>query len=387
MQKKYLRLLALPTKSFFLFGPRGTGKTTWLKDLFKPDLYVDLLRSETYLELENTPEKIRDYILALPKKSKIVIDEIQRLPQLLNEIHAIMSEFEDKYQFALTGSSARKLKRNQANLLAGRAVTRYFFPLTYGELNKDWHLENILKYGSLPMIFKTKSEEDKIDYLMSYTETYLREEIVQEALVRNISNYHRFLKHVAIMNGQVFNLSNLSRETGIPRATLDGHFSILKDTLLGDFVEPIHLGAKIKEVSTPKFYLFDCGIVRTLRQDIREPLREERGTLLETLIFSELKTHIKYSQLMWEIYYWATPSGNEVDFIISTSKKKIGIEVKSSKTWKPEFSKGLLALLEEKKISKAYGVYNGTEKILKNGIIIYPVTKFLDALGKHEITF
>jgi len=385
MSSKYNRQLSLPKKSFFLFGPRGTGKTTWLKTFFNADLYIDLLRSETYLELSNAPEKLREKTLALPPKSKIVIDEIQRVPQLLNEVHSLLVEYENQYTFAMTGSSARKLKRNEANLLAGRAVTRYLYPLICCELDKDWQLEKILKFGSLPLTITAEDEEEKIDYLMSYVETYLKEEILQEALVRNVANYHRFLHHVALMNGQVINLNNLSRETGIPRSTLDGHFTILKDTLLGDFVEPIHLGAKVKEVSTPKFYLFDCGVTRALRQELRDSLSEEKGLLLETMIVSELKAYIRYTQQSWELYYWATPSGNEVDFIISASKKKIGIEVKSSKTWKPEFSKGLSLLLSEKKIAKAIGIYLGKERLLINGIMIYPIQDFLLTLSKGEI--
>lgn len=379
------RILKAPHQTFFLFGPRGTGKSTWLKKNFKADLTFDLLKSEVYLELSANPEKLRSYVEALPKKSKIVIDEVQRVPALLNEVHSLIFEHQDNYQFALTGSSARKLKNNQSNLLAGRAVTRNFFSLCSSELLSEFSVSSILQFGCLPRSINLKSIEDKVDFLSSYVETYLREEIQQEAAVRNLPAYSRFLKHAAIMNGQVLNLNNISREAGVPRATLDGYFSILKDTLLGEFLEAIHLKAKIKEVSTPKFYFFDCGVVRALRQELREPLSDEKGYLLETLILNEMKAYSSYKAKGWEFFYWGVPSGNEVDFVVSQGKSKIAIEVKSSKAWRKEDSNGLELLLSEKKVQKAYGIYQGSIALKKNGIMIYPVQKFLELLWSGEI--
>ena len=306
---------------------------------------------------------------------------------LLNEVHSLIFDFEDKYQFALTGSSARKLKKENANLLAGRAITRQFFPLSSHELIDDFSIESILQYGSLPRVINLKTKEDKIDYLTSYVETYLREEIQQEAVVRNLQAYNRFLKHAAIMNGQVVNLSNISREAAIPRATLDGYFSILKDTLLGDFIEAIHLKAKVKEVSTPKFYFFDCGVVRAIRNELREPLGSEKGFLLENLILNELKMVSSYRSLGWQINYWGVPSGGEVDFIISQGKKHIGIEIKTSKSWRKDYSKGLTTLLAENKIHKAIGIYLGKEKLKEDGIEIYPIEKFLKLLWSQQLGF
>jgi predicted AAA+ superfamily ATPase len=381
----YKRALKIPAHSFFLFGPRGTGKSTWLRDQFKPDLTIDLLKTETFLEMSTSPEKLRAYVEALPKNSRVVIDEIQRIPSLLNEVHSLIFDFEDQYQFALTGSSARKLKKENVNLLAGRALTRQFFPLSSHELGDDFSVEDVLQFGSLPRAVNLKKNEDKIEYLMSYVETYLREEIQQEAVVRNLQAYNRFLKHAAIMNGQVINLSNISREAAIPRATLDGYFSILKDTLLGDFVESIHLKAKVKEVSTPKFYFFDCGVVRALRQELRQPLGPEKGFLLENLVLNELKTFSSYHALGWEIYYWGVPSGNEVDFIINLGKKNIGIEIKAAKVWRKEYSQGLNLLFKEKKIHRAIGIYQGKEKLKQDGIEIFPVEKFLKALWNGQI--
>lgn len=232
----YKRHLKAPRDSFFLFGPRGTGKSTWMKFDFKPHLTVDLLRSKTFLDLASDPGLLRMQVEALPRGSRVLIDEIQKLPGLLDEVHAMIFDFDGSYQFALTSSSARKLKRTNANLLAGRAIQRQMFPLTSAEMEDDFDLEFALKFGSLPRILGLRSEEECRDYLTSYVETYLKEEIQQEAVVRSLPAYHRFLRHAALMNGQVTNLSNLSREASVPRATLDGYFSILTDTLLGSFI-------------------------------------------------------------------------------------------------------------------------------------------------------
>ncbi len=381
----FKRALNVPGQSFFLFGPRGTGKSTWLRDQFCPDLTIDLLSTQSFLEMSANPEKLREYVLALPEHSKIVIDEVQRNSMLLNEVHRLIFEFEDKYQFALTGSSSRKLKKENVNLLAGRAITRHFFTITSQEAGSDFSIENALRFGTLPRVLNLKKNEDKIDYLNSYVETYLREEIQQEAVVRNLMSYSRFLNHVAILNGQVMNLSNISREAAIPRATLDGYFSILRDTLLGDFVESIHLKAKVKEVSTPKFYFFDCGVVRALRQDLRQPLGPEKGFLLENLILNELKAFSSYKGLQWQVHYWGVPSGGEVDFIVSCHPKKIAIEIKATKTWRKSDSQGLKTLLAAGRVDRALGVYLGTEKLKKDGIEILPADRFLKSLWLGEV--
>jgi predicted AAA+ superfamily ATPase len=385
----YKRLLSIPpTESFFLFGPRGTGKSTWLKTIFKPDLYIDLLRSENYFELSNNPELLRAKALALiesKKQIKVVIDEIQRIPNLLNEVHALIEDHKGKFQFVLTGSSARKLKRKDSNLLAGRALSRYFFTLSEQELKKDFSLENSLKYGNLPKVQSLTTNEAKIDFLMAYTETYLKEEIQQEALVRNLTSYQKFLKHLSIMNGQVLNLSNISREAGIQRAPLENYMSILQDTLLGVLIEPLHLKAKVKEVSTPKFYFFDTGVARALSGQIEEDLDLNSGFLFETLILNELRIYKSLNKNNLEINYWATPQGSEVDFILSKGKKKIGIEVKYSKKWRPEFSNGLETLLTTKKIDAAYVVYIGNSKELHGKILLLPFSSFCEQLYNGKL--
>jgi uncharacterized protein len=380
----YVRTLSPPRGSFFLFGPRGTGKSTWLRDEFRPDLRIDLLNSREFLSLQADPSVLRQRLEALPEKAKIVIDEIQKIPQLLDEVHSLMFDH-PSYRFALTGSSARKLKKAQSNLLAGRAVQRRFFSLTSQELGADFDISEILKFGSLPNSINLKRTDDKKDYLLSYVDTYLKEEVQAEAAVRNIPSYHRFLKHAAIMNGQVVNLNNISREAAVKRATLDGYFSIVEETLLGDFLEPIHLHAKVKEVSTPKFYFFDCGVVRALRNELDESLGSEKGFLLETFIFNELRAYSSYHQKNWEFFYWGVPSGGEVDFIVVQGKRKIAIEVKASSSWKNEYQKTMVELLDAKKVERAYGVYQGATHLKKEGVDVLSLEAFCRRLHAGEL--
>lgn len=206
------RVMKIPKGHFFLFGPRGTGKSTWHKQKFKPHFYINLLLSKTFLEYTAEPHLLRSRLEFLKSDEvlRIVIDEIQKCPQLLDEVHALIEDFPGRIQFALTGSSARKLRRSNANLLGGRDLTRSFFPFVTYEVSDSFSIESVLKYGLLPKVYLSNSEEDKKDYLRAYTQTYLKEEVQQEALVRNLPDYVRFLKHLAIKNGEVLNLSNLS---------------------------------------------------------------------------------------------------------------------------------------------------------------------------------
>ena len=381
----YKRELKAPDKSFFLFGPRGTGKSTWLEENYPDALYVDLLQNKTYLELLKNPDFLAQMIEGTDPKW-VIIDEIQRIPDLLNEIHALIFKYKDKVKFALTGSSARKLKKHEANMLAGRAITRHFYVLTSFELGKDFDLLTALKYGTLPISVNNKNISDKIDFLESYIDTYLREEIQQEALVRNLVSFNRFLSVASIMNSQQLNLSNLARETGVSRSTVQGYFSILEDTLIGGLLPAYQARAKIKEVALPKFYFFDPGVVRALSGQLRESLsNEEKGKLFETFIYGELKAANHYKNLGRDFFYWRTPSGNEVDFICKKGSDVIGIEVKSSTSWKTSYGQGLKTMLEEKKITSAVAVYLGDKKLKTNNITIYPLEQFLSDLHNSKI--
>jgi predicted AAA+ superfamily ATPase len=376
------RLQKPPSKqSFFLLGPRGTGKSTWLKEQFKADLVIDLLSSTQYLAYKNNPHLLSEKVLALPKGSKIIIDEIQKIPELLDEVHALIFE-KHNYQFALTGSSARKLKRSNANMLAGRAINKRFFPLLVEELvaaREDTALEKILQFGSLPESITTDDTQEKIEYLSAYVETYLKEEIQQEALTRNLDQFMRFLKVSALTNAQITNWSSIARDAHTSRSTVVGYYEIVLDTLLGWTLPAYQAKAKIKEVSHPKFYWFDTGVLRTLQNLIHEPLDQtEKGVLFETLVCNEARAINSILSIGAELYYWRTESGNEVDLIVKRGKKAIGIEIKAKKNWKKEDQYGLQTLLDEKKITTALGIYLGDD--------VLQITKDIKVIPLKQLT-
>lgn len=379
-------MLSYQNQSFFLLGPRATGKSTWVKQNYPKAICYDLLETKTFLKFQSDPAQFRKEILALNKPEWIFIDEIQRLPLLLNEVHSLIELKNKKIKFILTGSSARKLKREGANLLAGRAYTNYFFPLVSTEIGESFSIEESLFYGNLPLVVSTSNKKDKIRFLESYVETYLKEEIQAEALVKNLSGFSRFLKVASILNGQKVNLSNISRDAGVQRSTAQGYFQILIDTMIGVTLAPLSLKLRVKEVDHPKFYFFDTGVLRTIQNEIYDPIEGiEKGFLLETYILHELRTFNSYHHIGGEFYYWGTNDGHEVDIIYSRGKKQIGIEIKSSKKWKPEYSKDLKLLLKTNHIKKAYGLYLGEEIIQDENIEIWPVLDFMKALYLGKI--
>ena len=254
----FTRRLRLPERSFFLFGPRGTGKTTWLRSVLPSALWFDLLRMGTFLELSQRPDRFRQQVEAQPRGSWVVVDEVQRLPALLNEVHALIAEHGRAYRFALSGSSARKLKRLDVNLLAGRAINRQCLPLTAAELDLGFDVDDVLRFGLLPQV--RSDPAFAVDTLDAYVSNYLREEIQQEALVRRLDSFARFLQVAALMNGQVVNMAGVARDAGVARPTVQGYFETLSDTLIGVWLPAWRRRAKVKEVASPKFYLFDSGV-------------------------------------------------------------------------------------------------------------------------------
>ncbi|MEK6706646.1 MAG: ATP-binding protein [Bdellovibrionota bacterium] len=370
-----------------IFGPRGTGKSTWLKQQFKPDLTINLLLSSECLAISGDHGLLRRRTEALPRGSKVVIDEIQKLPELLDEVHALIADHNGDYQFALTGSSARRLKRGGANLLAGRAVKREMFGLTSAEIEFDFEFDDLLRFGCLPLARTLQTSEQKADYLYSYVDMYLKEEIQQEAAVRNLSSYHRYLKHAALVNAQVLNASGISRDAAVARATVDGYFSIVEDTLLGSFLNAIQFKAKVKEVANPKFYFFDCGVVRALQGELDVLDSSQRGFLFETFILNEVRAYQSYSQIRGELGYWGTPGDNEVDLIWLKGRRAVGIEIKTSNRWKSDFGYGLKTLIEAKKINSAFGIYWGKDRLKDGPITVLPAMDFLKKLHRGEILY
>lgn len=383
----YARSLQVPAATFFL-GPRGCGKSTWLRHHLTKFHRIDLLRTDTFLRYQQNPALLRSDVEALPHPSWVSIDEVQKLPELLDEVHAILEDFKGKYRFALTGSSARKLKRENVNLLAGRALTESLFPFIANELGSNFDLEDSLKFGNLPAVVTAGTAEEKARILESYTETYLREEIQQEAAVKNLASFARFLRVAALANGQKVDVTALARDTGVQRSTVQGYFQILSDTLLGTLLQPWPLKFRVKEVDHPKFYFFDTGVVRTLLNYQREPLeRADRGFIFETWFFHELQAYNRYHHIGGEFYFWSTHSGPEVDFIYSRGKKAVGFELKAGTDWRPEYCETLQLLIDEGKLKRGIGVYTGTRKLKVGDVEVWPAEKFLEGLhsGKEGL--
>ena len=371
----YPRMLELPEKSFFLFGPRGTGKSVWLEQrLGHAALTIDLLKSGEYLRYKRDPSLLALEAAALGNRNAwIIIDEIQKLPELLDEVHALLFESRGGYRFALSGSSARKLKRSHANMLAGRALSKKMFPLSLLETGRDFRLQEALRYGQLPLSVTAAAELERIEFLDAYVETYLREEIQQEALVRNLDSFYRFLSVSALGNGQILNISNIARDVGVARTTVHGYFSILEDTLLGWYLPAWRNKAKVKEVAHPKFYLFDCGVQRALAGLHRDkPSSAETGVLFETFLLNEFRALNSWGSHGAQFFYWRTESGNEVDLIWKRGRQAAGFEIKSSTSWRESFNKGLNVLLQSGDIQRAFGVYRGNRLLKVGEVTVLP---------------
>jgi len=380
----YTRSLKAPNHSFFLFGPRSTGKTTWLRTVLKDAFWFDLLKSDVFLPLHREPALLRKKVEALAANRFVVIDEIQRIPALLREVHALIAEHGDKYHFALSGSSARKLRRMDVDLLAGRVFERLFFPLTAKELGPDLHIESLLRYGSLPKL--CSQPEHAVDILESYVHTYLQQEIQQEALVKDIGSFDRFLEVAAIMNGQVVNTAGVARDAGVARPTVQRFFSVLVDTLIGTWLPAWNPRVKVKEVSKPKFYFFDPGVVRALLGLLRDPVEKtEQGVLLETLVLNELRAHISYAGIGGRLHFWRTPSGREIDFIWSRAKRNVGIEVKSARQWRSKWSDPLRSAVGSGSLEKTFAVYLGKDELVDGPVRVMPFEIFARKLHQNDI--
>ncbi len=329
----------LERSSHFLFGARGTGKSTLIQASCEHFAdYIDLLDSRYYLRLKTDPSLLH----SLASKRFVVIDEVQRIPELLNEVHRLIEN--NGKRFLLTGSSARQFKRSGVNLLAGRAFKAELFPLTWQEISEDreFDLHRYLRFGGLPSAYVDAHSEE---FLHAYVDTYLMEEIQQEGLVRNLPNYSRFLQSAALSNGRLLNYSNVASDAGLPANTIRDYYQVLVDTLIGFQVPPWKGRKSRKAVQTVKFYLFDLGVSHTLSgvQAI-DPRSDLFGTSFEHFIACELRAFLSYRRLRQPLQFWRTHAGIEVDFVIGD---EIAIEVKSSEKVTNRDHKGLLALAEQ----------------------------------------
>ncbi len=372
----YSRLLIAPkNRSFFLFGPRGTGKTTWVKNTFPKAIYVDLLEAGIYNDLLANSQRLENLI---PRNFKdwIVIDEVQRIPDLLHEVHRLIEKY--KYKFVLTGSSPRKLKRKGPDLLAGRALTRAMNPLTAAELGKDFDLEHSLKYGQLPCAY-TESDAEK--YLESYVNTYLDEEVRQEGLTRNLGAFARFLEAASFSQASVLNVSAVARECAVERKVVENYFHILEDLLIAYTLPVFAKRAKRRMIKHSKFFFFDVGVYRAIRPTGPLDRPEElAGAACETLFFQEIKTLNDALDLGYSIYYWHTSNDYEVDFVLYGEKGIRAFEIKRTGKISRSMLAGLRAFLSDYPMAKAYFIYGGDRYMREGEIEILPLERTLKDL-------
>lgn len=375
MFQRHINIPLKTRKSFFLFGPRGTGKTTWLRHHLPEALFINLLRAEHYNRLTADPGLIREMI-PTGYHDWIIIDEIQRVPELLNEIHDLIET--NHHIFILTGSSARKLRQKGVNLLAGRALTYYLHPLTAGEQQTAFDLSQSLNYGHLPARF---SESDPGKYLQDYVQTYIREEVLQESVTRNIGHFSRFLEIAGFSQGTVLNISDIAREAYIDRAKAENYFSILEDLLIGVRLPVFNRRAKRKLIRHQKFYYFDAGVFRAIRPV--GPLDSDAeldGPALETLVLQEIRAINDYLQCGYQLYFWRTKNGLEVDFILYGPQGLIAIEVKRSAHVSPKSLRGLKAFKKDYSPAVCYLFYGGKTPLFREDITILPISQALPDL-------
>jgi uncharacterized protein len=372
------RMLKTPlqnAKSFFLFGPRGTGKTSWLKQCLPKAIYIDLLDSATFTEFLANPSVLESFIP--PSFSDwVVIDEIQKVPALLDEVHRLIEA--KHYKFVLAGSNARKLRKKGTNLLAGRALVYHMYPLTAQELGEKFDLLKALQFGMLPALLK---EPNAKAYLAAYVDAYLREEVFQEGLTQNLSGFLRFLEAASFSQGQVLNVSAVARDAAVNRKTVEGYFDILESLLIATRLPAFTRRAKREVKLHPKFYYFDCGVFFSLKpKGILDNAREIEGVTLETLFYQELRAINAYCDLDYQLSYWHLRTGIEVDFIVYGPKGFHAFEIKRSEKVGPHDCKGLLSFSTDYPEAKLYLIYCGTQTRYFHGVTVLPFTEAMQQL-------
>lgn len=380
---KYIkRYFKSPNDSYFLFGPRGIGKSTLLKSLYSDKaIWIDLLLPDLSRSYMAGPERLQNVIAGQMDKKIVVIDEVQKVPGLLSIVHSLIEEKKD-LQFILSGSSARKLKRTGADLLGGRALRRELYPFMASELGDNFSLTKALQNGLLPLIFDKSNPQD---YLQAYINLYLNEEIQAEGLVRNLESFIRFLEVISFSHGCILNITNIGRECAVKRKTVENYIGILEDLLLAYHLPVFAKRAQREVVSHPKFYLFDAGVFTALRP--KGPLdkpQEIEGAALEGLVMQHLYAWNEYSEEKHMLAFWRTRTGLEVDFVVYGNKNFLGIEVKNSKRVMPQDTKALEAFLSEYPEAKGLLLYRGNEIIKQKNILCMPCDVFLKQLVPNK---
>ena len=378
--KRFLQLSKLvEKKSCFLFGPRSTGKTTLIREELRDlALTINLLKSQYFLPLSQNPGILASLIEA-QDKTLIVIDEVQKLPEILDEVHNLIEE--RSYRFLLTGSSARKLKRQHANMLGGRASSAALFPLTWSEIQarQPFELERALRYGTLPRVYLA---EDPDEELFAYVDLYLKEEIQTEALTRNLPSFSRFLKLAALASSEQINYANIASDVGLSAKTIKEYYEILHDTLLAFSLPVWKSGKKRKTSATAKYYLFDLGVIHTLAgTKTLDRNSDLYGKSFEHFLIGEVRAYQSYSKRRWELSYWRTVGGQEVDLIIGDD---LAIEIKATSKVSSKDLQGLIQIEEEGEWKERILVSHDPLTQVFQGISCLHWQTFLERLWAHK---
>ncbi len=375
--QKTKRLLLCPTRSFFLFGPRGTGKSTWLRMQIPEAYFVDLLSPEICHRFTASPDRLHELVTGNADRRTFVLDEIQRVPSLLSVVHQLI-EAKPELRFILTGSSSRKLKRAGVDLLAGRALMTTCHPFMAVEQGDAFSLEDALNFGLVPLVL---ADKDREAVLRTYLALYVREEVQMEGLVRNMESFARFLEAISFSHASLLSVAEVARECAVSRTTVEGYVSILEDLLIAVRLPSFSKRAKRKLIGHDKFYFFDAGVYRSIRP--KGPLdrpTEIDGAALEGLVFQHLRAWNDYSGQHSTLYFWRTRAGLEVDFVVYGEKELVAIEVKNAAKVSSHDLQSLKAFIKDYPESRAVLLYRGQEQFLRDGVLCVPCERFLKAL-------
>lgn len=378
MESYIPRFFTAPKPSFFLFGPRGTGKSTFLKRHYPEALWIDLLKPDVFRAYAARPERMIELVRGNPEKKIVIVDEVQKVPDLLSAVHSLIEEKKGR-TFILTGSSARKLKRTGIDLLAGRVLMRTLHPFLLAELTAPPAFEEVLQFGLLPIVAASENPQDVLD---AYVSLYVREEVQSEGLVRNIGNFSRFLEAASFSHAAALNISNIARECGVERKVVESYIQILEDILLAFKLPVFAKRAQRALVTHPKFYFFDTGVFQNLRP--KGPLdrpEEIAGAALEGLVAQHLRAWNAYKGNPYEIFFWRSRGGLEVDFVLYGKTGVSAIEVKNTKRVRPEDLRSLLEFRKDYPKSRTLFLYRGHEKLLIDHVQCIPCEGFLKKLS------
>jgi predicted AAA+ superfamily ATPase len=381
MFKRALQLPAAGTTTIFLWGPRQAGKTTLLRAAYPDALWIDLLKADVFRRYLQNPELLRSELAPRASVRQVVIDEVQKVPQLLDEVHWLHER--SGVRFALCGSSARKVKRGQANLLGGRAVRYELHGLTAQEIGQEFDLKRMLNHGYLPTIYQSDEAQPLLN---GYVADYLKEEVAAEGLVRNLPVYSEFLNMAALSDTELVNFSTIARDCGVSSHTIKGYFQILEDTLLGRWLPAYTKRPKRRVIAAPKFYFSDVGVVNQLakRGDL-QPGSELYGKAFENWVFHEISAHNAYSQTFATLSYWRLASGIEVDFVVNDMR--LAIEAKATAKVTADHLKGLRAVVQDHpRITQRIIVcFEPNSRRTDDGIWILPSIEFCERLSSGDL--